>query len=228
MTNPISNGHPVLPQTVWKRWAIACGSGAFLGIAAAAALSVGHRLLLGEPANNADKLLNLFFMMVAGAAEGTILAYFQYRLIGRLFPGISWKQWLAYTVGAAVIAWMLGMLPSLFLTGTGSAAPISPPDSFTYYGMAALMGLLLGALFGYFQWLPLKEQRRSALEWIPANALGWAAGMIFIFLGASLPGESPPWQLTLLSGAAGGLLAGLSVGAVTGYFLLRIHRSPEK
>ncbi len=228
MTNPISNGQPVLPQTVWKRWAIACGSGEFLGIAAAAALAIGHRLLLGEPANNADKLLNLFFMMVAGAVEGSILAYFQYRLIGRLFPGISWKQWLAYTVGAAVVAWMLGMLPSLFLTGAGAADPMSPPDPLAYYSMAALMGLLLGALFGYFQWLPLKGQRQSALEWIPANALGWSVGMVFIFLGASLPDSATAWPKVILSGAAGGILAGLSVGAVTGYFLLRIHRSPEK
>ncbi len=50
-------------------------------------------------------------------------------------------------------------------------------------------GLFLGSLFGYFQWLPLKPCSRRSLEWVPANALGWAAGMVFIFLGASLPNE---------------------------------------
>ncbi|MCI5093571.1 hypothetical protein, partial [Phaeodactylibacter sp.] len=206
----------------------ACGTGEFLGITAAAGIAIAHRLLLGEPASNSDRLLNLFFMLLAGALEGSILAYFQYRLIGKIFPEIAWKQWLAYTIAAAISAWMLGMLPSLFLTENGATDPGMEPAPLIFYSMAALMGLLLGALFGYFQWLTLKGLRKEAMLWIPANALGWAVGMVFIFLGASWPDTSTGWPLILLAGALGGITGGLSVGAVTGFFLLRIARSDHK
>jgi hypothetical protein len=61
--------------------------------------------------------------------------------------------------------------------------------------------------------------------WIPANALGWAVGMVFIFLGASWPDASTGWPLILLAGGLSGIAGGLSVGVVTGFFLLRIARS---
>jgi hypothetical protein len=228
MTRYIPNGRPGLPPGTWKKWVFACGTGEFLGITAAAGIAIAHRLLLGEPASNSDRLLNLFFMLLAGALEGSILAYFQYRLIGKIFPEIAWKQWLAYTIAAAISAWMLGMLPSLFLTENGATDPGMEPAPLIFYSMAALMGLLLGALFGYFQWLPLKGLRKEAMLWIPANALGWAVGMVFIFLGASWPDTSTGWPLILLAGALGGITGGLSVGAVTGFFLLRIARSDHK
>ena len=120
---------------------------------------------------------------------------------------------------------MLGMLPSLFLTGNGATDPGMEPSPLVYYSMAALMGLLLGALFGYFQWLPLKGLRKEAMLWIPANSLGWAVGMVFIFLGASWPNANTGWPLILLAGALGGIAGGLSVGVITGFFLLRIARS---
>lgn len=225
MTQYIPNSRPALPPGTWKKWVLACGTGAFLGITAAAAIVIAYRLLLGDPVNHSDRLLHLFFMLVAGALEGSLLAYFQYRLIGKIFPEIAWKQWLAYTIAAAIIAWMLGLLPSLFLTGNGATDPTLQTTPLIYYSMAALIGLLPGALFGYFQWLPLKGLRREAMLWIPANALGWSAGMVFIFLSASSLGANTRWPMILLAGALGGMASGLSVGIVTGFFLLRIIRS---
>ncbi|MBV6655723.1 MAG: hypothetical protein KI786_18275 [Mameliella sp.] len=222
-----NNRNPI-PPSAWQDWTVACASGEFLGITAAAAIAFGHRMLLGEPQTGSDGLLNLFFMLIAGVLEGGILAYFQYRLIGKFIPEIAWKQWLAYTVVAAVIGWMLGMLPSLFLSGNDATATMQEPEPIIYYSLAGLMGLLLGALFGYFQWLPLKGLRKEAILWIPANAIGWAVGMVFIFIGASWPDEMTPWYLILLAGAVGGISAGLSVGAITGFFLLRILQSGPK
>jgi hypothetical protein len=228
MTQYIPNGRPGLPPDTWKKWVLACGTGAFLGITAAAALAIAHRMLLGEPASNADRILYLFFMLLAGTLEGSILAYFQYRLIGKIFPEIAWKQWLAYTIAATLIAWMLGILPSLFLTGNGATDPTLQPSTLACYSMAALMGLLLGALFGYFQWLPLKGLRKEAMLWIPANALGWAVGMVFVFLGATWTEAITSWPFALLASALSGMAGGLSVGAIAGFFLLRIARSAPK
>lgn len=222
---PSLNGQSPLPQRLWQRWTVGCGTGEFLGIAAAAAITLGHRFLLGEPSSTEGRLLNLFFMLAAGLVEGSVLAWFQYRLISQVFPQVAWKQWLAYTATAAVIGWMLGILPSLFLTGQMEEVAGQASAPLVYYSVAALTGLLLGALFGYFQWLPLKGLRRNALLWIPANALGWALGMVFVFLGASLPDETTAWPLVVAYSALGGALGGLSVGAITGYFLLKIAES---
>ena len=219
------NGRSLFPRQLWQRWTVACGSGEFLGITAAAAIALGYRFLLGEPASTDDQLLHLFFMAAGSVLEGGILAWFQFRLIGKLFPEIAWKQWLAYTVAAALVGWMLGLLPSLFLTGGIEEAALSAPEPLAFYSLAALMGLLLGAIFGYFQWLLLKGVRQNAMLWIPANALGWALGLVFIFLGAALPDATTGWLLILLFGAAGGALGGLSVGAVSGWFLIKIARA---
>ncbi|NBC09753.1 MAG: hypothetical protein GVY26_21380 [Bacteroidetes bacterium] len=222
---PSLNGQAPLPHRLWPRWTVNCGTGELLGIAAAAVIVTGYRYLLGESSSTDDQLLHLFFMALAGVAEGSALAYFQYRMIEKVFPQVAWKQWLAYTVAAALVGWIVGILPSQFLTGGLEADAFQSPEPLVYYSLAALMGLLLGALFGYFQWLPIKGMRKNALLWVPANALGWAAGMVFIFMGASLPGESASWPLVLLYGAIGGALGGLSVGGVTGWFLLKIAAS---
>jgi len=219
---PSLNGQAPLPHRLWPRWTITCGTGELLGIAAATVIIVGARRLLSVAGGTEDQVLSLFFMALASVAEGGVLAYFQYRLIEKAFPQIAWKQWLTYTVAAAIIGWILGMLPSLFLIPGGTAIAVQASQPLAYYSMAGLIGLLLGAVFGYFQWLPIKDLRRNALLWVPANALGWAVGMVFIFMGASLPGESASWPLVLLYGAIGGALGGLSVGAITGWFLLRI------
>lgn len=222
-----ANGQGVAPSPtgLWRRWVIACGAGEFLGIAAAAAIAIGHRYLLGEPVTAEDKLLNLFFMCLAGAIEGSILASFQWKILKEVFWQVSRKQWLIYTVAAAVLGWMLGMAPSLFFNDSAANSNgMEDMPAIAFFSLAALMGLFLGGLFGYFQWLPLKPHNRRSIIWIPANALGWAAGMCFIFLSASLPDASTHWALIVLYGALGGITAGLTVGAVTGGALLRLAR----
>ena len=94
--------------------------------------------------------MSLFFMALASVAEGGVLAYFQYRLIEKAFPQIAWKQWLTYTVAAALVCWMLGILPSRFLIPGGAAISMQASQPLAYYSVAGLIGLLLGAVFGYF------------------------------------------------------------------------------
>ena len=48
------------------------------------------------------------------------------------------------------------------------------------------------------------------------------AGMVIIFLGASLPTPETRLAVVILIGTVSGLLAGLSVGAITGLFLIRL------
>ena len=227
MTQYPPNNRPALSPGTWKTWVVACGTGELLGLTAAATIAMGYRMLPGAAAGNSDRLLQLFFLLAAGALEGGILAYFQYSVIGKIFPEIAWKQWLAYTTAAAATALMAGILPSLFLTGNGATAPATASSPAAYYSMAALMGLMLGALLGYFQWLLLKGLCKEAMLWIPANALGWAVGLTFIFLATSWTGNTTDWPFMLLAAAVGGAVGGGSVGAITGYFLLRIAHAKQ-
>ena len=84
------------------------------------------------------------------------------------------------------------------------------------------MGIFLGALFGLFQWIELKRHTSRAGLWILANTLGWTAGLAIIFIGASVPSVETELAVTIVIGTVSGLLAGLSVGAITGLFLIRL------
>ena len=86
------------------------------------------------------------------------------------------------------MAWTLGMLPSTLLStgsGTQSSAPTEPSNA-VVYGLAALMGLVAGAILGTPQWLVLRRHVRRAALWIPANALAWAPGMVMAFVAVDL------------------------------------------
>ena len=51
-------------------------------------------------------------LVCAGAGEGTILAGAQWIALRDALPALSARRWIASTVGAAGLAWSLGMLPS--------------------------------------------------------------------------------------------------------------------
>jgi hypothetical protein len=67
-----------------------------------------------------------------------------------------------------------------------------------------LMGIVLGGLFGFAQYLVLKTHFKHPRFWISAHMSGWILGLGFIFLAATVPDE----HTDLFSG----MLAGISVG----------------
>jgi uncharacterized membrane protein YGL010W len=211
----------------WLRWTINCALGELLGIGAAGLIALMVFKLLGEPHTTASKLLVLACMMCAGLIEGAVLGYMQWRILRHKLPELPRSNWMQYTMLIAVLGWMLGMLPSLFFMDnapaeSSSAAPALPGSLFA--ALSVGMGLLLGALFGLFQWFELKYYVHHSKQWILANALGWGAGIGWIYFFAGLPEEHTPLLETLFYGACGGILAGLSVGAITGAFLVRLHK----
>jgi hypothetical protein len=87
------------------------------------------------------------------------------------------------------------------------------------------MGLLFGAAFGVAQGPLLRGlDERAVVRWSVANALGWAVGLVWLFVAASIPDDGWPTGLIIVLAAAAGALAGLSVGAITGAALVRMHR----
>ncbi len=213
-------------STFWKQWTINCGIGELLGIACAGGIAFVANSFIGEPQSFGAKVLVLFAMMLAGLVEGSVLSYFQWRVLVRRFSRMPRREWWFYTALVAVVGWFLGMLPSLFFVpnqpATGSVeGGVNFEHPLVFAGLSIGMGLVLGALFGWFQWFSLRKYAERAHHWITANALGWGAGLGWIYLFASLPeAESPLW-FNIAMGIFGGILAGFSVGAITGWFLDR-------
>lgn len=218
------------PFQFWKKWTRSCAAGELIGIAAAALLAVGYIRLFGEPSGFWSGLFNVLVMLLAGAIEGSLLGWFQWRVLRLKFPQLKLSDWMGYTIAVAVLGWAMGMIPTMLFNNAAShnqptnaevTVSTEPALWLVLLGAAAL-GLLLGALFGLFQWLALRRQSPNAQKWILGNAIGWSLAMFWIFLAASIPDASTPLMLVVGMGAAGGILAGLSVGAITGLFLLHI------
>jgi hypothetical protein len=216
-----------MERKFWQKWTIYCAFGELLGIGVAGAIAYTANLLIGEPIELGDKLIVLFAMLIAGAIEGGLLGYFQWKVLVEKFAHIPKKEWLKVTMIIAVLGWFLGMMPSLFFidpaySNTSEAASLDFSNPMLIVAMTLSLGLLLGAFFGLFQWFSLRKYADKAYIWILANALGWSVGMGWIFLFASLPTEESGMAFSTFAGIMGGLLAGLSVGAITGAFLLRL------
>jgi hypothetical protein len=208
----------------WLHWTVNCAFGEVIGIGAAGAIAAGVFAAFGEPQTTGTKLVVLLCMMGAGLIEGLALGYFQWRVLRSKFPSLTGSAWIFQTVLIAVLGWMLGLLPSLFFinqTAAGDPPPQLPASLFALLSIGA--GLLLGALFGLFQWFELKHHAAGAARWILANALGWAIGIGWIYFFASLPDDFTPILEKVFYGICGGILAGFSVGAVTGAFLVKMQ-----
>jgi hypothetical protein len=207
----------------WLRWTAVCGLGEFLGIGVAAGIGFGVVMTLGEPDTLGEKLFVILTAIVSGIIEGLVTGWLQWWVLREKFAAVKAKDWLFYTALGAATGWILGMTPSTFLMGQGGATPVPEFSSALIALLAAGAGLVLGALFGFFQWLELRKHTVQAARWIPANAIAWAIGLAIIYLGASMPTAETALAMVILIGTVSGLLAGLSVGAITGLFLIKLE-----
>ncbi len=221
--------NPHLTDNIVPKWIFNCSVGEFLGILCAASLAVMGNYCIGEPNDIGKKGLSFGIALFSGLCEGSLLAYFQHRILRKILPNLNFKTWWQYTVIPAVIGWALGVLPSLWLSNNELEPPhdFAPPPLILIIVGAALMGLGLGAFFGWVQSLALKKHVADVHQWIFMNAVGWAFGMVWIFLAATLPDETTPVWVILMGGVIGGALAGLSVGVATSNFIKRINKIRE-
>lgn len=206
----------------WWQWTFSCALGELIGIGIAAVCAVLIFRLLGEPDTLLEKLVTLLTMVCAGSLEGASIGFFQWNVLRRKFPAITIRAWLTPTVSVAAFGWLVGMLYPTFLAEANSAQPddVEMPACLIAV-FAGVFGLLVGAMFGGAQWIVLRHHAQKAALWIVGNAFGWALALIWIYLAASLPTAHTSLPVTAVIGASAGILAGLSVGAVTGAFLLK-------
>jgi hypothetical protein len=156
-------------------------------------------------------------LVVAGAAEGTVLGWTQARALRTALPAVSGRRWVALTAAGAALAWFCGMLaPTTYGTWSHWPAPVQLALS------AAVAGVLLTSI-GTAQWLELRRHVPHARRWIGTSALAWALGLgVFSAVATPLwqPGQSQP--LIIAIGLLGGLAMATTMAVTTGLVLRRL------
>jgi hypothetical protein len=180
--------------------------------------------LVGDPATLPSRMGCLAVMVLAGVLEGMSIGVFQWGVLRRIFPTLTARAWLIPTISVAAGGWFVGMLPQIFFGGDEGAEMTPEPSPQMVMIFATVFGGIAGVVFGAAQWLVLRRHIERATIWIWTNGFGWALAMAVSYLGASLP--TAEWTLgaVVLTGALTGIVAGLTIGAVTGAGLLQLLR----
>ncbi len=215
---------------LWLRWVSANAAGEALGLGATALIGAAVVSFLGEGTGALATLTLAAVAVLAGAlVEGTVVGTAQWSVLRGPLPGMRWRTWAVATGVGAFLAWTLGMVPSTVLSlGAGSggagAAPAEPGES-VVLGLAFLMGLVLGPVLGFAQWLALRRYVSHAALWMPANAMAWAFGMVVIFAGIDSAIGGGFGLLSVVILALTLACAGAVVGAIHGLALVWLLRS---
>jgi hypothetical protein len=213
---------------LWQRWTGANALGEMFGLGLTFAITGWFFSTQGNSSTTTGILLAFAVAVLSGAVEATIVGLAQWWAMHPWFTFITRFAWWRATFIGALIAYVLGYLPSTLMdmgasASPSSAPPVEPPQWLVLL-LAAGLGLVGGAVLSFAQWLILRGKVKRAGLWIPANMLAWALGMPLIFWGIDLAFKmSEVWQSVLLmTGVL--LLAGAVVGAIEGAFLVRMAK----
>ena len=216
---------------LWTRWTLANAFSEVLGLGLTFLITGFIFSKLDSQQTITGILLAFVFAVASGALEATFVGLAQWWAMHPWFPVIGKFAWWRATLIGALLAYMLGYLPSTLMS-MGEAASSSPPAAehpqWVVFLLAAGMGAVGGVILSFAQWLVMRGRVARAGLWIPANMLAWTFGMPIIFWGIDMAFKMTAlWQSVLLM--AGTLfVAGAVVGAVHGSFLVRLAEQEKK
>lgn len=206
----------IAPGRLWRRWVLACALGELLGFGGIPVLGGAVAYWLTGGLEDATRSLILYAVAVAGGlGEGAVLAWFQMRVLRDYLPRLRARPWILATSAAASFAWACGMLaPTLDdLVGLSATAQVA---------VWIPAGLLILFSIGAAQAWTLRGVVNEPRRWVTANVLGWLAGLPWTFVLPGLVPEGAPGYIWVSTFVVAGVLMGLTLGAVTGAFLLRL------
>jgi hypothetical protein len=176
-----------------------------------------------------ESAIVLGVMVGAGALGGLALGAFQGPVLQRHLPSADTRSWMATTGATAAFVWLVGMLPSTFLAReTWPSGPILAPPYWATLARVQLFGLAAGGLLGAAQWVLLRRSARGAGKWVLANALGWSAGLPFLYVVAAVPLVETSLVLNFVATVAVAAMGGLAMGAITGAFSSVLARGESR
>jgi hypothetical protein len=215
----------MLKNKLFQRWTLANALAELFGLG----LTFVITGLVFSKLDNQQTITNILFSFVfavlSGGVEATVVGLAQWWAMHPWFSMVSRFAWWRGTLIGALIAYVLGYLPSTLMSmgeATTQSAPVEEPAQWIILLLAAGMGAVGGVVLSFAQWLELRKAVGGAGIWIPANMLAWAFGMPVIFWGVDMAFKmAAMWQSVLVM--AGSLfVAGAVVGAVHGAFLVRL------
>ncbi|MEO8357313.1 MAG: hypothetical protein ABI621_15510, partial [Chloroflexota bacterium] len=210
---------------LWTRWTLANAFSEMVGLGLTFAITGLLFSSMGEQNTIGAILLSFVVAVASGAVEATFVGLAQWWAMKPWFPSIGRFEWWRGTFIGALIAYVLGYLPSTIMSmgeATASSMPMAEPAQWIVLLLAAGMGAVGGAVLSFAQWLVLRGKVNRAGIWIPANMLAWLCGMPVLFWGIDMAFKmSELWQSILLM--AGTLfVAGAVVGSIHGLFLVKL------
>ena len=211
---------------LWLRWVIANGVGEMVGLGLTFAIAVEVISSFGNGQSVMVILASFLVAVASGAIEATVVGIAQWWAMHPWFPAITRRAWWLATLVGALVAYVLGYLPSTLMSlgeqSTQSQAAAAEPAQWLILIMAAGLGAVGGAVLSFAQWLSMRRKVQGASSWIPANMLAWALGMPLIFWGIDTAQKlaGMVWVVVFIAGVL--LVTGLLVGVIHGAFLMRI------
>lgn len=212
----------------WWHWIAANSIAEFIGLGSVAAVGYAVIALLGEP-RGLEAVIFAAIFVVLGAVEGLVVGSAQSWVLKERLPNL--QGWVGATVFGAVVAWILGMLPSTIMAMVESGAQEPPPEIGEGVRLlfAAALGLVAGPVLAFFQWRRLRRYvSRNALWWLPANAAAWALGMPVVFVGTHVGATASGSTEIIFAVGLALLAAGAVVGAVHGRVLIWLLAQNQK
>jgi hypothetical protein len=211
---------------LYGNWVLANTWSEALGLGGTFIIGMFLAPLLANSTSIGIILLGAFAAIVLGVLlEGALVGFAQERILRSRSIPIRPHEWIHATARGAGVAWLLGMVPSTIMAivnrGADTAAP-AEPSAAVKYGLAAVLGLLLGPVLAYAQGRVLRHHTSRARRWMLANALAWAAGMPIIFTGMDIVPWAAGKAAVIPSVIVVCAAAGLTVGAIHGKFLIAL------
>ncbi|HMS01086.1 MAG TPA: hypothetical protein PKE62_17695 [Anaerolineales bacterium] len=210
---------------LWSRWTLANAFSELFGLALTFLITGLVFSKLDGLGTITSIFLSFVLAVASGAVEATIVGLAQWWAMRPWFPSIERFAWWRGTMVGALIAYVLGYLPSTLMNmgeATASSAPMAEPPQWIVLLLAAGMGAIGGAVLSFAQWLVMRGKVKRAGAWIPANMLAWMFGMPVIFWGIDMAFKmSALWQSVALM-ALTLIIAGAIVGGIHGVFLVRL------
>ena len=115
-------------------------------------------------------ILTFVFAVLSGAVEATVVGLAQWWAMHPWFPMVSRFGWWRGTLIGALIAYVLGYLPSTLMSmgeATSQSAPMEEPAQWIVLLLAAGMGAVGGAVLSFAQWLELRGKVKQASGFPP-------------------------------------------------------------
>ena len=208
--------------SLWRSWIVANALGELIGLGVVFGVGFAIAQRISEPHSTGVFIATGVLIALLAAFEGGVVGAFQWLVLRKKYEEISLPSWVIATVIGAVIAWLLGMLPSAVMN-RNDAVQSEPPLALMMLAGAAI-GVVAGLILSTAQWRVLRRHAPSAWIWLPANALAWAVAMPLIFASIDFVDMRADALATVAALSAAIAVIGAIVGTINGAFLVLLRR----